>query len=198
MRALLLISLCLGVLAQADELQSCAGINSAVERLNCFDQLVKNREDAPAPVGEAAPAAPVTLKSKRIPTTRLQPLQERVREVVETQPDKTNYEPEGKSSRWNLFGLKPKRDKSKDISRINAILDRVEYMGNGKKVFTLSNGQVWIERESTPQKIAAGQAVTITKKRWHFELDPERGPKVTVERLDPDRNIVRVKNRGKI
>ena len=198
MRALLLISLCLGVLAQADELQSCAGINSAVERLNCFDQLVKNREDAPAPVGEAAPAAPVTLKSKRIPTTRLQPLQERVREVVETQPDKTNYEPEGKSSRWNLFGLKPKRDKSKDISRINAILDRVEYMGNGKKVFTLSNGQVWIEREPTPQKIAAGQAVTITKKRWRFELDPERGPKVTVERLDPDRNLVRVKNRGKI
>ena len=198
MRALLLFSLCLGVLAQADELQSCAGINSAVERLDCFDQLVKNHEDAPAPVEEAAPAAPVTPKSERTPMTRLQPLQEMVREVVETQPDKTNYEPEKKSSRWNLFGLKPKRDKSKDISHIKAVLDRVEYMSNGKKVFTLSNGQVWIERESTPQKIAAGQAVTITKKRWHFELDPERGPKVTVERLDPDRNIATVGNRREI
>jgi len=71
-------------------------------------------------------------------------------------------------------------------------------MRNGKKVFTLSNGQHWIEREPGAQRIAAGQEVTIIKKRWHFELDPERGPKVTVERLDPDKNIVRKENRREI
>lgn len=194
MRILFFISLCICSYGHAKDIQSCAEIKSAVERLDCYDQLAKDRDDTPA--ATTAPATSKTLKSEPPAVIPLPHAQEPISDVAQSQSDETKVaEPENKSSRWSLFGLKPKKDKSQEITHISATLDKVEYMSNGKKVFTLSNGQVWIERESTPRKIATGQTVTIIKKRWHFELDPEWGPRVTVERQDPDKNIVRTKDR---
>ncbi len=199
MRVFLLFSLCFCAFAGADDIQSCSEIKSAVERLDCYDRLARESYTKPEPVVESAPITSTTLKSEPVQASSLQPEQEQVPALVKSQPDATSYsEDEEESSRWNLFGLKPKIDKGKEVTSISATLEKVDYMRNGKKVFTLSNGQHWIEREPGAQRIAAGQEVTIIKKRWHFELDPERGPKVTVERLDPDKNIVRKENRREI
>lgn len=193
MRALILFSLCLPGLAHPQDLQSCAQIKSAVQRLDCFDRLA--RDNAPAPAVKTAPENRATVKSDQAAITT--PEGVRVTDVIERQPGESKRVEKTATSRL-LFGLKPKKDPGEEITLINATIEKVEYMGNGKKVFTLSNDQVWIEREPSPQKIAAGQPVMIIKRRWHFELDPEQGPRVTVERLDPDTNLVRAKNRGEL
>jgi hypothetical protein len=199
MRVILLFSLSFCAFAVADEFQSCSEIKSALERLDCYDRLARESYPGPEPLVESAPMTPTTLRPESAQTGSLEPEQEQVPELVKSQPDATSKaEPGEDSSRWNLFGLKPKIDKSTEITRISATLEKVDYMSNGKKVFTLSNGQHWIEREPGARKVAAGQQVTIIKKRWHFELDPERGPKVTVERLDPDKYIVRTDSRREI
>lgn len=196
MRVVLLFLICFCAFAEADDIDSCAEIKSAVARLDCYDQLAKDPMDEPSTAEKTSPATPVTLKSEPPSKTSPSAPQAQMTEVIQTPPDETRYaEPEVKPSRWSLFGLKPKKDKSDELTHISATLDKVEYMGNGKKVFTLSNGQHWIEREPGTRKIAPGQQVTIIKKRWHYELDPELGPKITVERLDPDTVIVRTQDR---
>ena len=49
---------------------------------------------------------------------------------------------------------------------------------------TLSNGQIWSENEPNVRRIAAGQNVTITKKRFHYEMRLESGRRVPVRRID--------------
>jgi hypothetical protein len=196
MRVLYLFSLCFCAFAAADDIQSCYEIKSAVERLDCYDQLARESNVIPVATVESAPITPATLNTEPAQASGLQPEQEQTPALVNSQPDATSHSKQQEySSDSNLFGLKPKVDESTEITHISATLESVDYMSNGKKVFTLSNGQHWIEREPGARKIAAGQEVIIIKKRWHFELDPERGPKITVERLDPDNNIVRTESR---
>ncbi len=214
MRKLILVLACICNHGQAADLASCLEIESAVKRLDCYDQLARDtavpaekttpafatlpESDSPAAdsatIPESQPRALDTDTVLRMesPVTNVVPLQTQPTNEIETQ----TIEPGKPIDRDSQFGLKPRRNKQTEITRVNAILDKVEYMDNGKKVFTLSNGQVWVEREPTPRKIAIGQPVSITKKRWHFELDPQRGPKVTVQRLDPDGGIIRKKYRG--
>ena len=54
----------------------------------------------------------------------------------------------------------------------------------GNYVMTLSNGQIWSENEPNVRRIAAGQNVTITKKRFHYEMRLESGRRVPVRRID--------------
>ncbi|MCZ6643785.1 MAG: hypothetical protein O7F71_19595 [Gammaproteobacteria bacterium] len=56
----------------------------------------------------------------------------------------------------------------------------------GNYVMTLSNGQIWSENEPNIRRITAGQAVTITKRRFHYEMRLESGRRVPVRRIDTD------------
>ncbi len=56
----------------------------------------------------------------------------------------------------------------------------------GNYVMTLSNGQIWSENEPNVRRITAGQDVTITKRRFHYEMRLESGRRVPVRRIDTD------------
>ena len=56
----------------------------------------------------------------------------------------------------------------------------------GNYVMTLSNGQIWSENEPNVRRITAGQDVTITKRRFHYEMRLESGRRIPVRRIDTD------------
>ncbi|MEX0942579.1 MAG: hypothetical protein WD002_08540 [Pseudomonadales bacterium] len=82
-----------------------------------------------------------------------------------------------------LFGKRLKRTNVPD-SIESRIID-VTTNNARKKVITLENGMVWIEREPSRRPIYRGQEVVIDKRKWSFSMrlvDEKR--RVTVERLE--------------
>ncbi len=82
---------------------------------------------------------------------------------------------------WSFFG---KSEPKKAPQQVRARIDSIRESPLGNRIMTLSNGQVWAENEAGRLKIQTEQAVTITKKRFNFEMKLESGKKVAVRRID--------------
>lgn len=168
MRVLLLsITFCIaGQASAANELADCARIDSAVERLDCYDRLARDKANE-AQSGEHDQAEPA-----RKPTPSRSLVKERSRS------DKSAEE----KIEW--FGKSKPANPAADLSQIEAHIESIRKSPLGHHVMTLSNGQVWMENEPGRRSIEPGQDVTIRKHRWHFEMELSNRPNVTVKRVD--------------
>lgn len=150
--SLLAIAGCLAmVAATADEIpertQRCADIDEDALRLECFDQLARDYGDERASERgvqgassrPAEPAASIPEEPAAPPPAEL--------------PD-----PEDR------FGLTAtERDSDEEApDQVSAHISEIELRRDGHRIFTLDNGQVWIE-ESARQglRLTVGDAVTI-------------------------------------
>lgn len=169
MRPLLLfLTLCVPwpVLAEADGLAECAAVESALERLDCFDRLARERLADDGRSAEKPPAAPSAPAPVAAPARTAQPA--------------PAVEPETPAR----FGLKTRPEPAGSVELIEARIDDVRTTPLGEHVMTLSNGQVWMENEPGRRPIAAGQDVIIRKHRWHYEMELAAQPDVAVRRID--------------
>lgn len=152
----------------ADRLADCAAIESAVERLDCYDRLASQQ------AGQQAP--------ERTPTPASEAPAERAEAEIEHDPQRPDTRPD--ENRVAQFGKSPQRDPEREFEGVEARIERVRKAPLGQQIMTLSNGQVWMENEPGRRTIAPDQRVRIRKHRWHYEMELASQPNVTVRRVD--------------
>jgi len=169
---------CCPALQASDAIDDCAAIESALARLDCYDAVAR-RQAGEKSIAEEAEAPPVATVTPR-PAAAGKALPRSVdREPAITLPADPDQEQFGIS----LFGKRagdPNRGQS-----IQSRIDSVHENNTGRRVITLANGQVWMEREAGTRRIEDGQNVVITKHRLHYSMLLEtQNRKVTVQRID--------------
>ena len=139
-----------------DKLTACATISDASARLACYDKLA-HRNTPPALKNTTPAETEVSIPEKPKAAT-------------------------GPSDFEKTFGLKgADADRGDEIT---AKLTQVHKNQRRLYVFTLDNGQVWIQREPGDRPIRAGQVVTITRHRWSYSLHLlKQRFEVTVQRI---------------
>jgi hypothetical protein len=169
---------CCPALRASDAIDDCAAIESALERLDCYDKVARRqageksieKEAEAPPVATVSPRPAAAEKALPLPTER---------ESAITLPADPDQEQFGIS----LFGKRagdPDRGQS-----IQSRIDSVHQNNTGRRVITLANGQVWMEREAGKRRIEDGQNVVITKHRLHYSMLLEtQNRKITVQRID--------------
>lgn len=147
----------------ATQLADCAVIESALERLDCFDELARQESELIAP---EPPTETANIESG----------------PVETAAGTADALPSGDIIA--RFGnRRPERPESQ-IDQVTARIESVSKTPLGHHVVTLSNGQIWVENEPGRRSIAPGQKVKIRQHRWHFEMELNAQPNVAVRRVD--------------
>ena len=142
-----------------NNLIDCTAISDPVARLACYDRLTHRN----------TPAKPATIKPNPPAETDTS-----IPEKPRPAPRESDFE--------TTFGLK-----GADVDRgdkISAKLKQVQKNQRRVYVFTLDNGQVWMQREPGDRPIRAGQSVTITRERWSYSLRLlKQHFEVTVQRI---------------
>lgn len=148
----------------AQAVLACRRIAQAAPRLKCFDEAsarlaAARAAPAPAPVA-AAPAAPVTHTA---PVARAAP-------APATRPARAAAK---RLNSEQAFGLSDSAltahevavgDLPKPLSHITATVRRITSSADGRWIFTLSNGQVWVQDYANHDLLASrGQRVSISR-----------------------------------
>ena len=164
------------------DVSSCVHIQSAIERLTCYDELadqaLKTRSDL-EPIGMSGPESD---SGSNNPVTTFE--QERVapEEVIQSSP-KMEQVPviEQKISQpgrviEEKFGLPPeKQEDEKELVELHSTVSELkEYVPN-RYLITLENGQVWRQMVGGKYELRVGHNVRIYPSRWgkSFRLSVE-------------------------
>ncbi len=126
----------------AGEIQKCAIIKNAAERLFCYDSLAANL-DAPAPA--------VPVRAKPAPATS-------ITETRETPASDQAAENEN-------FGLELQQARE-GPDEINSRYDGSFKGWSGNTIFRLENGQVWRQAEADRLKMNAERPMITIKRGW--------------------------------
>jgi hypothetical protein len=180
------------VAAQPDLMQ-CAAIDSALQRLDCYDRLARDAMPSESAAQKSDVGAPVKPQPSPEPVREPEPLlaepSDRTSQrapaadsagdtsPIVAHPDSSQPVSEG-------FGLPQRRQASAELESITAHIESARRAPLGQHILTLSNGQVWMENEPGRRRIAAGQDVVIRKHRWHYEMELPSQPNVAVRRID--------------
>ncbi len=199
-RFLVLLTLAATTWGDEGMIADCLDVAGKLERLVCYDERAREyrREhgadvttspqapsaqtsSAPSAQTSSAPSAQTSSAQTRSPqasTAAVVPIETASDKPVattgappvpKTEPNEENF------GKLELIAA-PKQVATRIESIIKAPL--------GNYVMTLSNGQIWSENEPNVRPITAGQNVTITKKRFHYEMRLESGRRVPVRRID--------------
>ena len=135
--------------AHADDVQSCAGIESDVARLECYDKLA-GLEAAEEPAAAAAPAAPVRPAPSEAPGKPASP--------AETMPEQVfgKSVEEAQVAYAEAAGIK-------EVDEIRGTVAKAAKDGLGHIIVELENGQRWRQARKEYFKVRAGDEVVITK-----------------------------------
>ncbi len=156
-------------------LADCAVIEDATARLTCFDELAGAGASAGAradPAPAAAPAIPAasTPVSPPAPVASIEPAAapDTVPPVPATEPDPIS----GVSSYNDIFGLE-NQAAAKGIKKITSRIVSDFDGWDGKTVFRLENGQVWIQKDVNSTLSWRGSShpiATIRRKTFNSDL----------------------------
>lgn len=172
-KSVLLWCLCLVPYAQAGESVDCSGIESDVERLECYDAAARRSsvsQPDSRPAGEEPPA----------PGQAVAP--------------EADTEPAPAATPEELFG-KSEDDKNaaiaaaagvEEVKNVTAAVTRVVEDPYGKKTIDLDNGQRWRQVRTEPFKVKVGDEVVVRSaimRSFSMQLK-SGGRKTKVRRVD--------------
>ena len=141
--------------AQADtltDLKKCADNKDSLERLVCYDNIVKSLKD------KAAPNAPVAIRT----TEPKDP----INKTVATRPSVTKpivVQQQQKQIYENEFGEEHLNKPEESIDEVFFTVKSVRQTGRNKLSITFENGQVWHQSDDNYIKITPGNRVKLTK-----------------------------------
>ena len=145
------------------DVSPCVNIKSAIERLDCYDELAhqarQTRSDREA-VDLIEPEAAVVQRS---PAVEQVPVTERAKSEI------------GRVTEEN-FGLPPeKREDETDLIELHATISKLEEYIPDRYLITLENGQVWRQMVAKRYQLRVGYNVRIYPMRWgeSFRLSAE-------------------------
>ncbi|MDK1024815.1 MAG: hypothetical protein QGD92_11360 [Gammaproteobacteria bacterium] len=175
--------LCSSIAADEQDLNKCMEIEDSLHRLSCFEELagqqIKQPEVRDAAIEPSSPVEAVIAKTAS--------------QVVESKPAESDKQAstlsidlvdadKQKGGFPKMFGKKAKPDQAEQ--EIVAYIESVRKSPLGRRIMTLSNGQVWSENEAGKIRIDAKQQVTITKKRWRYAMRLGNDRVIAVKRID--------------
>ncbi len=152
----------------------CRAVNSAVARLDCYDQAVdahkgladQSSADVAAPAtvttSTAATSTPATSAAPAVPATEISQEALFGKNVVEVQ--KSVQEATG----------------AKEIDRLEAFVSKVKFSASGKAIITLDNGQVWTQIDSSRLRLSGFDKVVIKRASLGSYMLSKVGSKITM------------------
>lgn len=163
----LLLTPLTGIAGQS--LADCAVIKDAAARLTCFDNLAGARTDTAPVEAPAIPAASTPAK----PPAPVASIESSQTPVTSPAVPKTESAPiSGVSSYQDLFGLE-NRAAVKGIKQVTSRIVSDFDGWDGKTVFRLENGQVWIQKDVNSTLTWRGSShpvATIRRKTFNSYL----------------------------
>lgn len=141
----------------------CREINSAVARLDCYDQAVDAQQSlADEPAAEVAPVAAAKSTAAAEASAEMSPEALFGKNVVEVQ--KTVQEATG----------------AKEIDRLESLVSKIRISASGKAIITLDNGQVWTQVDSSRLRLSGYDRVVIRKASLGSFMLTKVGSKTTM------------------
>jgi hypothetical protein len=170
-----------------ESLASCAAIKDATERLACFDKIAgagANSDTEPV----AAPTKPVT-RIQATPSTPQPDVQSATAATPAPEEPATESAPiAGVSSYQDLFGME-NQAAAKGIKKVSSRIISDFDGWDGKTVFRLENGQVWMQKDVNSSLSWRGSShpmATIKRKSFNSYL-------LSVEGINKSVRVTRVK-----
>jgi len=164
------------------EVSRCVNIKSAIERLDCYDELADQAQQSNSELEAADLSEPESDSGSDTPVTMIEqesvaaaaviqstPVKEQV-PVTEKTIDQTNRVTE------ENFGLPPeKRYDEKDLVEFHSTISKLREYIPGRYLITLENGQVWRQMVAKRYRLRVGHNVRIYPSRWgkSFRLSAE-------------------------
>ncbi len=145
-----------------------------MERLVCYDERAREylREHGMDVTNSPQPPSAQAVRKVAVPL----PNENDIPEVATIDPPS----PKAVESEEN-FG---RRGGASAPKQLTTRIESITKAALGNYVMTLSNGQIWSENEPSGRRIKAEQKVTITKKRFRYEMRLESGRTIPVRRID--------------
>ena len=165
-------------------LVDCRALNSAVARLDCYDQAVdahKALADQPsADVVAPTPAATSTAAASAVATSAA--AASAVATSAAADAPATEISPEalfGKSVTEVQESIQVATG-SKEIDRLESFVSELSFTAGGKAIITLDNGQVWTQIDSTRLRLSGYDKVIIRKASLGSFMLTKVGSKITM------------------
>lgn len=170
-----------------ESLANCAAIKDATARLACFDRLVGAGANSGA-ASVVAPVKPATRTQATLPTPKpdVQSAAAATPAPVETVTEPAPIP--GVSSYQDLFGLE-NQAATKGIKKVSSRIINDFDGWDGKTVFRLENGQVWMQKDVNSSLSWRGSnhpMATIKRKSFNSYL-------LSVEGINKSVRVTRVK-----
>ena len=156
-----------------DELSICAKNTDSLQRLVCYDKLVKGAVDSRPNQKKAkqkvATIEPLKLEDhadssvNRAPKSPVLPELPPPQRAAIIKPQATVDVPNELNQQQTSFGQENKRRTEDLIVQIRAITTKVEKALRGELIITLDNGQVWRQTDKHRFRLKKGQVVIIKR-----------------------------------
>lgn len=144
----------------AAALRVCSAIESAAERLACFDALARDTHNAAPVAASPAPVVPTAAPAPPVPTVSTTQTPS-----VATQPPPAPAPPPVVSTAD--FGIEHRTSTHPAGETLSATLAVVEDGGYGQLRVTLDNGQIWEQVGSDRYQLKVGDQVVIERGRFN-------------------------------
>ena len=147
-----------GVSAQQtieDAITQCSSEKNSLQRLVCFDRVAKSVRQYSG-VDQALP----TVSRQPVNVPRAAPQASTPRATV---PNQAVQPTQPVTTAEQEFGIEHKRDTSKMIDKIYAVVTKVSVNQRRKRIITLENGQVWQQQDGSTLKVAVGDTIYVER-----------------------------------
>lgn len=130
-----------------DALAQCSKEGNSLQRLVCYDRVVKDIKQYSGLEDSIKRGYPVPTANASAPTTPAKP----------AMPASPSVQAE------NQFGLEHKQPIGEDVDSLSGNISSLDRTLRGKYVITLDNGTVWEQTDSDKLKLSDGETVTIER-----------------------------------